>query len=975
MISPAEGMSRRRFLSLVSASAAFALGNACSKVDRGKIVPYTKKAEESIPGVATYYASTFQEGLFAHGVLVKTREGRPIHIEGNTEHAISRGKTSLRAAADVLGLYDPDRLRMPLEDGSTTTWQKAEEEMARAMKESQQAGKAVLLLTDAVISPTRRALIDDLKTVVPTLRHACWEPAVSQSALLATQALYGEAILPRISLGRTDVILALQADLLGNDGNAHEHIQDFAAHRRVSGPTDSMNRLWVMEGGMSLTGANADMRLQIRPTRIAPLAFALARFLSESHGMPLPLNLSAESLQSFELFSLAGYSGIEPAVLVSLAEDLKRAGRSALVVAGPALPKEAHVACHLLNMMLRADGHSVDAGPPIPVAELLTFGGLQNLLEEAAQGGFSAAIVWGTNPAYSFPDASVWRRAVARIPMKVRIDLYEDETALDCRWRLPENHWLESWGDFEPAADLMSLRQPTIGAIHDTRQGEDVLLACLRSLGVDTPPSYADYMKQRWRRDVYPAGSPVPFEAFWNAALHDGVLKRVPRPRSPRVPSAEAIQEAIRLAASNNTLAADGDLELMLMPGAAVYDGRYANNGWLNELPDPVTKATWGNPLLLSTADAERLGLEDEALVEITAGTESVRVPVVIQPGQTPGVASLALGYGRRTGNVAAGVGVNAYPLMDVSQSAPHLRPMVKVVGVEGRVAVPRTQWHHRMEGRDLTRSWTLAEYARRVDGGQTGKKEKEAASLIPKPQFTGHKWGMAVDLSACVGCSACMVACQSENNVPVVGPEQVLAGREMHWIRIDRYYEGDTGNPSVLHQPVLCQHCDNAPCEIVCPVNATTHSADGLNQMVYNRCVGTRYCSNNCPFKVRRFNFFDYTSMKKEPETLVLNPEVTVRPRGVMEKCTFCIQRIQDVRQRAKVEGRIVRDGEIKPACAAACAAEAIVFGDLNDEESQVSKMSRMDRGYHMLEELGIRPSLTYLSDISNPAAGKGKA
>jgi len=367
------------------------------------------------------------------------------------------------------------------------------------------------------------------------------------------------------------------------------------------------------------------------------------------------------------------------------------------------------------------------------------------------------------------------------------------------------------------------------------------------------------------------------------------------------------------------------------------------------------------------------MGLQDEDVVKVTIGAASVEAPVIIQPGQAPGMASLTLGYGRRTGNVAAGAGVNAYPLMDIAAASPGLRLGVRLARTGTKRTVPRTQMHFRMEGRDLARSWTRGEYAGAVRGEMLKKSEPESASLIPVQQFKDHKWGMAIDLSACTGCSACLIACQSENNIAVVGPERVSKGREMHWIRIDRYYEGDPRAPRVVHQPIPCQHCDDAPCEIVCPVNATTHSPDGLNQMTYNRCVGTRYCSNNCPYKVRRFNFFDYTSFVKAPARLAFNPEVTVRPRGVMEKCSFCIQRIQDARQKANVEARPVRDGEIVPACAAACPAQAIVFGDVNDPQSRVSKMSKLDRGYRMLTELGIKPSVTYLTDISNPVAGEG--
>jgi Fe-S-cluster-containing dehydrogenase component len=968
---PLDGISRRRFLSLLSASAALACGTSCSRIERGDIVPYTRKPEEIIPGIANYYASTYQEGLVSHGVLVKTREGRPIHIEGNDEHTTFRGRAGLRAMGDLLSLYDPDRLRGPVEDGISTAWQAVEDQIFQALSDMRSTGKPLLLITDAVVSPTRRALIEDCKKAL-LMRHVVWEPAACQAELSAAKALYGEVVLPWIRLDRAEVILSLQADFLGVDGAAPALIRDFAARRSVSSPGDPMNRLWVMEGCMTVTGANADQRLPVSPSKTAALAFALARLLSETHGLRLPSGMDSGSLGPFDPDQTAQAAGVEPSRLRALAEDLRSAGRSGVVLAGPALPQEAHIACRLLNTMLESESLVSDPALSSNGATIATGSQLRDILQEASQGAYGAAIFWGANPGYSFPDASLWETAVAGIPVTIRIGLFEDETALDCRWRLPENHWLESWGDFESSGGMLSLRQPAIGTIHDTRQGEGILLALLRRMGAEAPPTYHEYLMARWEREIYPAGGPVSFEAFWNAALHDGVLKGTPDSRAVPELQIEGIAESLR-AAEKSLSAASGDaFELILLPSTAVYDGRYANNGWLQELPDPVTKATWGNPLLVSPFDAARLGFKDEDLATVSAGGQSLQIPVLVQQGQPAGVLSLALGYGRGTGSVAAGIGVNAYPLMDVASASPHLRPGARLAHAAGRRPVPRTQEHHRMEGRDLVRSWTRGDYARKLEEKGHGT-EAEHASLIPVPDFVEHKWGMVIDLSACVGCSACVIACQSENNIPVVGPEQVLTSREMHWIRIDRYYEGDSANPLVVHQPVLCQHCDDAPCEIVCPVNATTHSPDGLNQMVYNRCVGTRYCSNNCPFKVRRFNFFDYTAMKKPPETLVFNPEVTVRPRGVMEKCSFCIQRIQDVRQRANVEKRKVRDGEIIPACAAACPSNAIIFGDLMDPWSRVSLLGESNRGYHLLEELGVRPSITYLADISNPTTGKG--
>ena len=976
---PADAISRRRFLTMVSASAALALGTAsCSRIDRGTIVPYTRKPLEIHPGVANYFASTFQEGLVTHGVLVKTREGRPIHIEGNDEDPIWRGKASLRAIGDILGLYDPDRLRGPVADGNPTSWDKALEGITGVLRQARANGKPVLLLTEAVVSPTKRALIEELKKALPGLRHAAWEPAASQSEIAASRALFKDAMVPQYRLDRADVVLSLQADFLGADPRATVFIRDFAARRVPSKPSDAMNRLWVVEGTMTLTGANADHRFQVPPSRIARLVFALIRSLQESSGKPLLFDGSPYDLSPFALDATARDLQIPAASLSRLAQDLKQAGKSALVVAGAALPPEAHIACWLLNTMLESEGHTVDMRS---APQVLTFADLRDLFKEASRGTFAAAVFWGANPAYAFPDESLWKSAASNIPNKIRIGLYEDETALECRWRLPEHHWLESWGDFDAAQDydavqnLLSLRQPAIGAIHNTRQGEDILLSWLRGLGAHAPQTYLEYMKARWQREVYPAGGPVPFETFWNAALHDGVCRGAAAPAPPLLIATAPVREAVSAAAANEKAAGPDELELVLQPACTLYDGRYANNGWFNELPDPVTKATWTNPVLLSVADAGRLGLKDDDLVRITAGNESIEAPVVIQPGQAPGVASISLGYGRRTGNVATGVGVNAYALMDPDSPSPHLRA-VKISRAGGSRKVPRTQEHHQIvAGRNLVRSWALADYAKRIGNNESNPEQGRLPSLIPDQQFVEHKWSMVIDLSACVGCSACVIACQSENNVPVVGPEQVIRGREMQWIRIDRYYAGDPQDPTVMHQPMLCQHCDDAPCEIVCPVNATTHSSDGLNQMAYNRCVGTRYCSNNCPYKVRRFNFLDYTSMKKPPENLVYNPEVTVRPRGVMEKCSFCIQRIQDVRQRANVEHRPIKDGGIKPACAVACPAEAIVFGDLNDPAGKVSKLARANRGYHVLRELGIKPSVTYLADISNPAPGEVKA
>ena len=950
---PPTGLSRRRFLELVGATTAMAAGAACSR-GRGGIVPYTRRAGEVVPGVANHYASTFQEGPRSYAVLVKTREGRPIHIAGNDEHPVLKGKTSPRAVADVLRLYDPDRLRGPRIDGRAASWDQAEARVAEALAAAKASGRQVLLVTGALASPTRIALVGDLGRALPGLRHLAWEPAAG-SGLEAARAAFGEGFVPVPRIGEAKVILSLGADFLNGDDPAA--IGAFADQRRPQGPGAPMNRLWVMEGAMTLTGSKADHRLPMPPSRVAAAAFALARAMRDRHGVATPegVDLSAAAAGPESL-------GIPAKAWKALAADLSGAGPRALVLCGDGMPAEAHLAAHLLNAMLGAKALDLR-----PAQALATGADLDDAVQAMAAGNCAAVLVWGANPAYAHPRAGAWAAAMAKVPLRAWIGLQEDETSAQCQVLLPEDHWLEAWGDHDGGPGLLTLQQPAVGPLFDTRQGEDILLGLLRGLGTDVPADYHAYLQARWRKDVYPGGSLVPFERYFEVGLHDGVVPVPVRPGPAPSLRSGPVNAAVAAAARPAGAAGAGDaFELVLFPGAGVYDGRYANNAWIQEWPDPVTKTTWGNPVSVSVADAGRLGLRDGDLVRITAGGASLESPVVVQPGQAPGVLALALGYGRAVGRVANGIGGNGFPLRDPDPAWAGLRRGVRLARLGGSRELPITQGHFRLEGRDLVHSFTLADYAREAPRHQP---RGNPASLYPDQAFPEHKWGMVIDLSACVGCGACILACQSENNTPVVGPEQVARGREMHWIRIDRYYEGEPGNPKVVQQPMLCQQCDDAPCENVCPVNATNHSPDGLNQMAYNRCVGTRYCANNCPYKVRRFNYLEFTARTREPLSLAFNPEVTVRPRGVMEKCTFCVQRIDNARIQAKIEHRAVRDGEIVPACVAACPARAFVFGDLKNPATQVSRLADSDRGYLVLKEVGTRPAITYLADLRNPA------
>jgi molybdopterin-containing oxidoreductase family iron-sulfur binding subunit len=942
---PQGGFSRRDFFGLVSATAALAATVACDRKGQGTVVPYTKRPVEVTPGIANYYASACNEGRRVYPVLVKTREGRPIHITGNDEHPGVKGKTSPRTLADVLRLYDPDRLRAPKVGGRVASWSEAQSQLNGALSSAKATGKPVLLISGAVVSPTRKALLADLKAVLPTLEHLAFEPAAGDAAEEAARASFGQPVTLTPRLDKAKVILSLGADFL--NGEDPEALGAWGAKRRLKDARDEINRLWVFEGPLTLTGTNADQRVPVSPARLAALAFTLAKELA-TKGMALPAGTDLSSISAGVPAELK-----DSATLWSnLIKDFQHAGPNAVVLCGAQMPAEVHQAAHLLNAMLGSEAMTVRATEP-----LATVKDLQVAAQGMAAGRYAAILLWDVNPAFTFPQAPVWKEAMAKVPFRAWIGLMEDESAAQCQVLLPENHWLESWGDFATeGADV--LQQPTVGALYDTRQGEAVLLDALKALGTSVPTSFHTYLQARWQKAL-------PLGTSFEQALHDGLVKTAAKEVAPTFKGATIAAAAKKAATSKAT-----DFELVLFPGFATHDGRHANNNWLQETPDPISKMTWDNPVAVSVQDAQTLGIQEGDLVTLSVDGTSIKLPAVIQPGQAKGVLALALGYGRNTGGVAKGVGVNAYPLMGLDPASPNLRSGARLAKAGGKKELSRTQSHHRMEGRDIVRSLTMDEFEHHPQGHHP---MPELVSLYEDQTFPDHKWGMVIDLAACVGCSACVVACQSENNVPVVGPEQVARGREMHWIRIDRYYEGELENPKVVHQPMLCQHCDSAPCENVCPVNATNHSPDGLNQMIYNRCVGTRYCGNNCPYKVRRFNFLEYTAYKTEPEALVYNPEVTVRPRGVMEKCSFCVQRINNVKIRAKGDGRAILDGEVTTACMAGCPSDAIVFGDLKNPKSKVAKLVADRRAYKVLEEVGAKPAISYLADLKNPAVEGG--
>ena len=953
-----DGLSRRRFLALFGSSAALATGAGCKpSQDRASVVPYTKKQEEIVPGIADFYASTFQMGEVAYPVLVKAREGRPILVEGNDEHPRYRGKTSLHAMADVLGLYDADRMRAPYVDGQTGTWKEALDRLVGGLKAA--AGKAVVLVTPAVLSPSRAALLARLREAVPNLRHVAWEPAADQAGRRAEQEVFGETRLPRYDFDQASVIVSLEADFLGTLGDTVSAVAGFAKLRSPASFAGAMNRLYVLEGGMSLTGSKADVRIPVRPSALARIAFGLVRAVHLKSGRPLPEGLASSALDSFALEQLPEARPFLPS-LQALVSDLCATREKSLVLAGPAASAEAHVACFVLNAMLGAEGKTVASEYSVPAPALASPDELKRLVEDMAAGRIAGALFWDVNPAYDYPDEDAFRAAMARVPLRVRMGLVPDETGSLCSLVLPTNHWLESWNDFETSQDALTLQQPVIAPLYDTLAGEDVILRVLDGLGHKQAGSYHAWMKKRWQDDVQPKQSPIGFARFWNTCLHDGLFRREAQPLPARRLDGAACARAAERARSPHTSA----MELVLDADPRLFDGRFAANGWLQEMPDPVSKVSWGNPLSIGPADADRLGLANGDLVSLGHGPA---VPVLRQRGQAEGVLRLTLGHGRSQTTVAAQIGTRAASFATLAGL--QVIPIERVTATGGKQHVILAQDHDTKDGRDIARQWTLAEFARKPQGPS---EPEELPSLYEPLEHKGPRWGMAIDLSACVGCGACVVACQSENNIPVVGPEQMSKARSMHWMRIDRYYDGEAESPTVVHEPMLCQHCDNAPCETVCPVSATNHGDDGINQMAYNRCVGTRYCANNCPYKVRRFNFLDFTRETPPSEQLAFNPEVTVRPRGVMEKCTFCVQRIRNAEQVAKREGRELADRDVVTACASAFPASAIVFGNIRDPHSEVSKLSRSNRSFRVLEELGTKPAITYLADLRNPS-GRG--
>ena len=941
--SPVEG--RRNFLKLMGASMALGGLAACTRQPTEHIMPYIRQPEELIPGKPLFYATATTLNGVAHGVLAESHEGRPTKIEGNPEHPATLGACDIFSQASVLGLYDPDRSQVPLLSGEIQDWGDFLGALREALAaQKAKAGAGLRILTETITSPTMADQFAAIQKLYPKAKWHQWEPAGPHSARAASTLTFGAPVNTYYDLSKANVIVSLDADFLAQGTGSLRYARQFSARRRVQGGQTTMNRLYVAEPMPTPTGTKADHRFAMRSAEIEEFAWAIATGLGIANG---PKNTE----------------GAERAG--AIARDLQQNKGASLVMAGECQPPIVHALAHVINAKLENVGKTVFYTDPIEANAVDQLASLQDLVKDLDAGAVDLLLIVGGNPVFNAPVELGLADRVKKAPLRAHLSLYDNETSAVCQWHLPETHYLESWGDARAFDGTVSIQQPLILPLYKGRSAHALL-----QMLTDTP-EMSDYeiVKGYWSRQH--AGAD--FQTWWRRSVHDGVVAGTALPTKTPTVHADAISEH----AAKQPMG--GRLEVIFRPDPAIYDGRFANNGWLQEFPKPITKLTWDNAAIMSPQTASRLGvyykvLEDGSqevpTVDLTYQGRTLRAPVFIQPGHAEGSVTLHLGYGRtRGGRVGTGMGFNPYGLRTA-------KAMWHDGGLEAKKAsakypIATTQDFHVLDpARHAIHAGSLSEYLKDPEsvheGAETPPKE---LTLYPEWKYDGYAWGMAIDLNACTGCGACIVACQAENNIAVVGKDQVRRGRAMHWIRVDSYYKGLPDLPDgIYNQPVPCMHCEDAPCELVCPVQATNHSAEGLNDMVYNRCVGTRYCSNNCPYKVRRFNFYLFSDYETPSLKMLHNPDVTVRSRGVMEKCTYCVQRINYAKIESEKQNRKVADGEIQTACQATCPTEAIIFGNINDPNSRVTKMKAEKSNYGLLAELNTRPRTTYLASLRNP-------
>ena len=932
---------RRQFLKIMGASMALAGLAGCTTQPEEKIVPYVRAPEDMIPGRPLYFATALLDGGYASAVLVESHMGRPTKIEGNPEHPASLGATDARSQADILNLYDPDRARTLTYLGDIRVW----DDFLAALRSALDAqlverGGGVRILTETITSPSLAGQMDAILKEFPAAKWHQWEPDGGHGARAGAVLAFGKPVDTRYDFTRANVVLTLDADFASAGPGRLRYIRDHVATRKLDGGRTAMSRLYAVESTPGLMGSQADHRLRLKASEIEDFA----RGLDEALGG-------------------GAAAGPWAAWTSPLVADLRGNAGASIVIPGEYQSPAVHALAHAINARLGNEGKTVFHSAPAEARPVDQMASIRDLAYDMDRGAVSLLVVMGANPVFTAPSDLEFARKMDKVPLRVHLGLYEDETAERCHWNVPQAHALEAWGDARAYDGTVTIQQPLIAPLYPGCKSPQEMLAAF-----STRPSVKghDLVREYWRASGLLG---TDFERGWRRALHDGLIAGSASP-------ATALSAAAAPPRAPAPTPPASGMEIVFRPDPTIGDGRFANNGWLQELPKPLTKLTWDNAAHMSPVTARRLGVSMERtarglqtdVVELRYRGRSVHAPALITPGHPDDTVTVHFGYGRRrTGRVGTGTGFDAYALR--TSEAPWFGGGLEVAKTGARYTLACTQDHWSMEHRDVVRAATLAEYQAAPDYARKRVPDPpRALTMYPNYRYEGHAWGLSIDLNACVGCNACVVACQAENNIPVVGKQQVALSREMHWLRIDRYYAGGESDPETYHQPMMCVQCENAPCEVVCPVAATSHSDEGLNDMVYNRCVGTRYCSNNCPYKVRRFNFFLYSDWETTSYKLMRNPDVTVRSRGVMEKCTYCVQRINQAKMEATAAGRGLRDGDIVTACQAVCPAQAIVFGDINDPNSRVAKLKTEPRGYGVLAELNTRPRTTYLAAVRNP-------
>ncbi|MDQ7949715.1 MAG: TAT-variant-translocated molybdopterin oxidoreductase [Pedobacter sp.] len=974
---------RRDFLKALGFGLGAVTLAACQKAPVHKSIPYLVRPEEVVPGIPNYYVSTFK----GNSVLVKTVVGRPIKIEPNPKAGAFNRGTDAQAQASVLDLYDVSKLKNPLKAKAETTWSTLDAFVKGELNKVQASGKKIRIVASTLNSPSAKSVIADFAAKYPTTKLVQYDAVSYTGIIKANENSFGKAVLPKYNFDKADLIVSFAADFLGTWINCEEYTAQYASNRDYKSlEGKKMSRHFQFETGMSLTGTNADTRVPIKLSEEGPALIALYNAITGKNlpGGALPNNVTADK-----------------AIKLVAKELIQNAGK-ALVVCG-SNDVSTQILVNAINAAIGSYGTTIDLdnackrfeGNDAEFAELIN---------EMNRGEVGAVFFMDSNPAYDAINTKAFTDALAKVSLKVSFADRADETADLCDVVAITPNYLESWGDANTYEGTYSIVQPTINPVFNSRQAEQSLLIWSDNAVQD----YYQYVRNNWEKNILPAVGKT-----WNELLQTGVFSAAAKPAGAYSFALALDAVAASIGASSKALVKSGknEVELHVYESIPMRDGRYANNAYLQELPDPVTKVTWDNYIAVAPKQAEAWGFKEFDLVSIKANGTEVILPLLIQPGQAMGTASVALGYGRtKAGKAGNNVGKNVYPFVSFANGTLKYGTTATLASAGGREELAQTQTHHSFEGRNIIRETTLKDYLKDPASGSGNHHKHKVYDLwtTDKYEKLGNDWVMAIDLNACTGCGSCIVACNVENNIPVVGKDEVRRRREMHWIRIDRYYSynqeagahaeghggheassinavteekeiahleaGQMNNVSVVHQPMLCQHCDHAPCETVCPVLATVHSSDGLNHMAYNRCVGTRYCANNCPYKVRRFNWFNYWNdsrfdnyLQNEFTQLVLNPDVTTRSRGVMEKCSMCIQRIQAGKLEAKLEKRALKDGDIQMACQQACSANAIIFGDKNDPNSEVAKALRSERIYYVLEEINVQPGIGYMTKVRN--------